>query len=119
MFKDFGRRLQRDVKHIVDGRIANSETASGSHMRVSPGRNGHDLPDTTKKLTLSTVISPAQSSGVEVNVISHKRQRFAVWYGGSLMASLPEFYNVAHTKAQYEEFGPSLVRRFSVFGSAS
>ena len=35
MFKDFGRRLQRDVKHIVDGRIANSETASGSHMRVS------------------------------------------------------------------------------------
>ena len=37
MFKDFGRRLQRDVKHIVDGRIANSETASGSHMRVSRG----------------------------------------------------------------------------------
>jgi actin-related protein len=28
-----------------------------------------------------------QSSGVEVNVISHKRQRYAVWYGGSLMAS--------------------------------
>jgi actin-related protein len=24
---------------------------------------------------------------VEVNVISHKRQRYAVWYGGSLMAS--------------------------------
>jgi len=42
MFKDFGRRLQRDVKHIVDGRIANSETASGSHMRVSPGRISHD-----------------------------------------------------------------------------
>lgn len=28
-----------------------------------------------------------QSSGVDVNVISHKRQRYAVWYGGSLMAS--------------------------------
>lgn len=35
MFKDFGRRLQRDIKHIVDGRIANSEQASGNHMRVS------------------------------------------------------------------------------------
>jgi hypothetical protein len=34
MFKDFGRRLQRDIKHIVDGRIANSEQASGNHMRV-------------------------------------------------------------------------------------
>ncbi|KAI5449659.1 Arp2/3 complex subunit, actin nucleation center [Naganishia albida] len=92
MFKDFGRRLQRDIKHIVDGRIAHSEQASGNHMR---------------------------STGVDVNVITHKRQRYAVWYGGSLMASTPEFYNVAHTKQQYEEFGPSLVRRFSVFGSST
>ena len=60
MFKDFGKRLQRDVKAIVDGRIAGSEQKSGSLMK---------------------------SSGVEVNVISHKRQRYAVWYGGSLMAS--------------------------------
>jgi actin-related protein 3 len=92
MFKDFGKRLQRDVKALVDGRIAGSEERSGSHMR---------------------------SSGVEVNVISHKRQRYAVWYGGSLMASTPEFYNVSHSRADYEEYGPSLVRRFSVFGSAS
>jgi len=32
-------------------------------------------------------VADAQSSGVDVNVISHKRQRYAVWYGGSLMAS--------------------------------
>ncbi|WWC92032.1 uncharacterized protein L201_006986 [Kwoniella dendrophila CBS 6074] len=91
MFKDFGKRLQRDVKAIVDGRIAGSEEKSGSHLK---------------------------SSGVEVNVISHKRQRYAVWYGGSLMASTPEFYNVSHSRVDYEEYGPSLVRRFSVFGSA-
>lgn len=120
MFKDFGRRLQRDVKHIVDGRIANSETASGSLMRVSWMPTRFTLLLLYSPLTFDRVIfSHLQSSGVEVNVISHKRQRYAVWYGGSLMASLPEFYNVAHTKAQYEEFGPSLVRRFSVFGSAS
>lgn len=35
MFKDFGRRLQRDVKQIVDGRIAASETSSGGYMKVS------------------------------------------------------------------------------------
>jgi len=34
MFKDFGKRLQRDVKAIVDGRIAGSEQRSGSLMRV-------------------------------------------------------------------------------------
>ncbi|CAK9787449.1 putative actin-like protein 3 [Cutaneotrichosporon oleaginosum] len=92
MYKDFGRRLQKDLKTIVDSRISLSEDRSGNLMR---------------------------SSGVEVNVISHKRQRYAVWYGGSLMASLPEFYNVSHSRADYEEYGPSLVRRFSVFGSAS
>lgn len=91
MYKDFGKRLQRDIKHIVDGRIAQSEAASGGHIR---------------------------SSGIEVNVISHKRQRYAVWYGGSLMASTPEFYNYCHTRQDYEEYGPSIVRRFSVFGSA-
>ncbi|RXK35134.1 actin binding protein [Tremella mesenterica] len=91
MFKDFGKRLQRDVKAIVDGRIAGSEQRSGGLIK---------------------------SSGVEVNVISHKRQRYAVWYGGSLMASTPEFYNVSHSRVDYEEYGPSLVRRFSVFGSA-
>lgn len=69
MFKDFGKRLQRDVKAIVDGRIAGSEQKSGSLMK---------------------------SSGVEVNVISHKRQRYAVWYGGSLMASTVSFLSCSH-----------------------
>jgi actin-related protein 3 len=35
MFKDFGKRLQRDVKAIVDGRIAGSEEKSGGYMKVS------------------------------------------------------------------------------------
>ncbi len=78
MFKDFGKRLQRDIKHIVDGRIAASEAASGGHMRVrgSAAVSWHRL-----------IALPRQSTGIEVNVISHKRQRYAVWYGGSLMAS--------------------------------
>lgn len=48
MFDHFGQRLRRDMKQIVDKRIMESETASGAHIK---------------------------SSGMEVNVISHKRQR--------------------------------------------
>lgn len=116
MFDHFGRRLQRDLKGIVDQRIASSELASGSHMR---------------------------SSGVDVNVISHKKQRYAVWFGGSLLASTPEFYSYCHDRQAYQEYGacsslffclpasnaltlalalragPSLVRRFAIFGSAT
>ncbi|SCZ89608.1 BZ3500_MvSof-1268-A1-R1_Chr9g10480 [Microbotryum saponariae] len=91
MFDHFGRRLQRDLKHLVDTRIATSETLSGGLMR---------------------------STGVNVNVVSHKKQRYAVWFGGSLLASTPEFYGYCHTKADYEEHGPSLVRRFAIFGQS-
>lgn len=35
MFKDFGRRLQRDIKKIVDTRLKLSETLSGSHITVN------------------------------------------------------------------------------------
>jgi len=92
MFDHFGQRLKRDLKKLVDRRIIESETASKSLIR---------------------------SSGVEVNVISHKRQRYAVWYGGALLASLPDFYSYCHTRADYEEVGPSICRRYQIFGSAT
>lgn len=92
MFDHFGQRLKRDLKKLVDQRIEASEVSSKSLIR---------------------------STGVEVNVISHKRQRYAVWYGGALLASLPDFYSYCHTKAQYEEVGPSICRRYAIFGSAT
>ncbi|KAI9311913.1 actin family [Dichotomocladium elegans] len=90
MFKGFDKRLQRDIKRIVDKRIQTSEELSGSHMRARP---------------------------MDVNVISHKKQRHAVWFGGSLLASTAEFNNYCHTKAEYDEYGPSIARHNRVFGS--
>ncbi|KAH3664290.1 hypothetical protein OGAPHI_004642 [Ogataea philodendri] len=86
MFKDFGRRLQRDLKTLVNERVAQSERTSGS-----------------------------KSSGVTVQVISHKRQKNAVWFGGSLLAQTSEFKSYCHTKRDYEEYGPNIVRNFSLF----
>lgn len=92
MFKDFGKRLMRDVKRSVDYRIKRSEELSGGKIKAVP---------------------------LEVNVISHHMQRYAVWFGGSMLASTPEFYNVCHTKAQYDEIGPSICRHNPVFGAIS
>lgn len=86
MFKDFGRRLQRDLKGLVNERVAASEQRSG-----------------------------VKSTGVEVQVISHKKQRNAVWFGGSLLAQTAEFKGNCHTKQDYDEYGPSIVRNFSLF----
>ncbi|KAL8164905.1 UNVERIFIED_CONTAM: hypothetical protein K2H54_014312 [Gekko kuhli] len=65
MFRDFGRRLQRDLKRVVDARLKASEELSGSRIKPKP---------------------------VEVQVISHHMQRYAVWFGGSMLASTPEFF---------------------------
>lgn len=65
MYKDFGRRLQRDVKKLADMRLKRSEELSGGNMKSKP---------------------------VEVNVVSHKKQRYAVWYGGSILASTVSSY---------------------------
>merc|ERR1711941_205478 len=88
MFKDFSKRLQRDMKRIVKKRSQEIQEISGR--------------------------SPTE---VEVKVIQHKMQRFAVWFGGSMLGSLPQFYEMGHTKAQYEEYGASIARRNAVFAS--
>ena len=35
MFKDFGRRLQRDLKRVVENRLKVSEELSGGKLKVS------------------------------------------------------------------------------------
>ena len=36
MFKDFGRRLQRDVNKLINGRIQLSEQLSGGKLKSKP-----------------------------------------------------------------------------------
>lgn len=87
LFKDFGRRLERDVRRAVDYRLRKSEELTGHKPKP-----------------------------VAVKVITHHMQRYAVWFGGSMLASTPEFYDVCHTKQQYDENGPSICRHNPVFG---
>jgi actin-related protein 3 len=64
MFKDFGKRLQRDIKRSVDSRM-----------------------DANIKRLSSLVHGAAPPPAIEVNVVSHPMQRYAVWFGGSMLAS--------------------------------
>lgn len=79
MFKEFGRRIQRDMTRQLAERM------------------------------------PEASARPNVNVVSHKMQRFAAWAGGSLLACVPEFGSICHSRAQYEEHGPSICRTNAVF----
>jgi actin-related protein 3 len=88
MFKDFGRRLQRDVNRFVKVRHEKAQ-ANVSIQLTKP----------------------------EVKVISHPMQRFAVWFGGSMLSSLPQFVEMSHTKRDYEEHGPGIARHNAVMAS--
>jgi len=92
MFKDFGKRLQRDIKRCCDERLKRSQRLANTDIAPAP---------------------------MDVNVISHVMQRFAVWFGGSMLASTPEFHTVCHTRAQYEEYGPSICRHNPVFSAVT
>jgi hypothetical protein len=70
MYKDFGKRLQRDIKKLVDSRLKMYETISQAGMKSE---------------------EQIKARNVDVNVISHKKQRYAVWFGGSLLADLVFF----------------------------
>mmetsp|Transcript_5359 Transcript_5359/g.12806 ORF Transcript_5359/g.12806 Transcript_5359/m.12806 type:complete len:423 (+) Transcript_5359:58-1326(+) len=81
MFERFPERLQRDIKGIVDMRLQRAFDKSGS-----------------------------KPSDISVKVSSSSKQRYAVWFGGSVFSMGPLFKHVLHTKAQYEEIGPNIAR---------
>lgn len=94
MFKDFGKRLQRDIKRLVDCR-----------MNANIARLGN-------------LVHSAPPPAIDVDVISHPMQRYAVWFGGSMLASTSEFYRVCVTKQQYDEEGPRCARHSPVFSAS-
>ncbi len=89
MFKNFAKRLERDLKRRTKDR----------HAAILAR---HPNSDTKAN---------------EVNVVTHPFQRYAVWFGGSMLASQPEFLTRFHTKAQYEEEGPRIARSNAAFSN--
>jgi len=89
MFKHFTNRLQRDIRAKTDKRF-----------------------ELTKATFKDIDLKP-----VDVNVVTHQFQRFAVWFGGSMLASQAEFLGFFHTKKDYQEQGPRIARHNPVFNS--
>jgi actin-related protein 3 len=91
MFKHFVKRLERDIRRKV-----------------------------TKREDFTRAKYPNLNlTKIDVNVVTHPFQRFAVWFGGSMLASQPEFVSFFKTKAEYEEQGPRIARHNPVFNSVT
>jgi len=91
MYKHFSRRLQRDIQRKVTER---------EEIRA---KKYPDLAATMKK--------------TEVNVATPPFQRFAVWFGASMLAICPG--QTWKTRAEYQEKGPGIMRANAVLSSVN
>lgn len=89
MFKSFNKRLERDISKRVRAR----EEAIANKFKTT------------------------QAKKIDINVHTHAFQRYAVWFGGSMFASQPDFLGKFHTKQEYDEVGPRIARHNPAFQS--
>ena len=60
---------------------------------------------------LEKEIKALAPSSVEVKVLANPERKYAIWLGGSILASEPQFPEVWISKEEYEESGPAVVHR--------
>lgn len=85
LFKGFDERLQGQCQTILDRRMALYNQMSG------------------------------REDSMRCNVFQNMAQRYAVWFGGSVLGSNENFHMICKSREQYAEYGPSVCRFNSVF----
>ena len=86
LFTGFDTRLQSQVQKILDQRMAHYNNISGKE--------------------------DSMSCQVAQNIV----QRYAVWFGGSVLGSHQNFPMLCKSREMYEEYGPSICRHNAIFG---
>ena len=85
LFDGFDKRLQKQVQGIVDNRLKGYEAISGNRTHI------------------------------DCKVAQNLVQKYAVWFGGSVLGANPNFHKIAHSRENYQEYGPSICRQNSIF----
>ncbi|MBZ3871071.1 Actin, alpha skeletal muscle [Sciurus carolinensis] len=58
---------------------------------------------------MQTEITALVPSTMKINIIAPPEQKYSVWKGGSILASLSTFQQMCISKQEYHESGPSTV----------
>ena len=110
MFPGLHGRLHAEMQSLVAERYSvDGMTSKSERWLNGTGSVGENVPR----------ISIACSTDAEVKESSlwRSRQGIAVWHGGSVLASSPLFSSHAVSKADYEEYGPSICRQTKALSS--
>lgn len=116
-----GLRLQ-GLPELVDDAVQSCSIDSRrqlyNNVFLSGGSTLFRNFDKRLQLEIQTLVDgrlQSESTGLPVQVHGHHMQRYAVWFGGSLLSTTDSFLNHCHSKAQYDEYGPSICRANLMF----
>ena len=111
LFVHFRNRLQRELLGVTARRLERYETVistKSSHVV------GSSFPNSTASKGGGAGVGgrvTVKPTPIEVDVHPHKNNLGAqtVWFGGSLLAALPQFPQMCISKQEYEEWGVNAV----------
>ena len=63
------------------------------------------------KSRLGTEIASVTPRSVRVKISAHKYRTYAVWIGGSILANMNSFEQMAISREEFEETGSTIVHR--------
>ena len=112
MFKHFGRRIEVGGERMLLRKVVSRDLLPSCEEPESE----RPLPAAPQKDLRQRVEARTAGAGaaVEVRVRSHPMQRYAVWYGASLLGLSAGFGDIVVTREQYMESGPSIVRGWCI-----
>lgn len=58
-----------------------------------------------------------EQATIQCNVFQNMVQRYAVWFGGSVLGSNDNFPKICHSREDYMEKGPSICRHNAIFAA--
>ena len=87
LFTGFDKRLNKNLQGILDKRMA----------KFDAQRND------------------GEKTVMKCNVAQNLVQKYAVWFGGSMLSAMDGFANICKTREMYAEEGPSICRHNPMF----
>ena len=99
------------LQDLVYGAVMKSDIDLRNYLLKNILLSGGNTMFPGLKERVTKEVSCLVNTGVDVKVTAPPERRLSSWIGGSILASLSDFYKICISKYDYDEYGPSIVHR--------
>ena len=99
------------IQDLVYGAVMKSDIDLRNYLLKNILLSGGNTMFPGLKERVTKEVSCLVNTGVDVKVTAPPERRLSSWIGGSILASLSDFYKICISKYEYDEYGPSIVHR--------